>query len=173
MNLVLIGYRGTGKSVVARILAQRLGRRVVALDDEIVRRAGRGIPAIVAAHGWPHFRDLETEAVREAAARDGLVLDTGGGAIERPANVEALRRTGRLFWLTASVDAIVARIQAGTQRPALTPGKSFTDEVAEVLARRTPLYAAAAHHAIDTDGRTPAQVADAILALWQVDTAGG
>lgn len=168
MNLVLIGYRGTGKSAVGRILAQRLKRRVVGLDGEIVRRAGCGIPEIVARHGWPHFRDLESEITAAAAARDGLVIDTGGGVIERPANVEALRRNGRVFWLTAPVATIVARIETGTERPALTAGKSFTDEVAEVLARLAPLYAAAAHHTIDTADKTPAQVADAILALWQV-----
>ena len=169
MNLVLIGYRGTGKSAVAQIVAQRLGRRVVALDAEIARRAGRSIPEIVAQHGWPHFRDLESEVVRSAAAGDNLVLDTGGGVIERPANVAALRRTGRVFWLTAPVDTIVARIQTGTQRPALTQGGSFTAEVAEVLARRTPLYAAAAHHTIETSDKTPEQVAESILALWQHD----
>jgi len=80
----------------------------------------------------------------------------------------ALRRNGRVFWLTAPVATIVARIETGTERPALTAGKSFTDEVAEVLARLAPLYAAAAHHTIDTADKTPAQVADAILALWQV-----
>jgi shikimate kinase len=167
MNLVLIGYRGTGKSAVAQILARRLGRRVVGLDAEIARRAGCPIPELVARHGWPHFRDVEAEIVAAFAAQDGLVLDTGGGVIERPANVEALRRTGRVFWLTAPVATIVARIQGGTERPALTAGKSFTEEVAEVLTRRTPLYAAAAHCTIDTAGRTPEQVAEAILALWQ------
>ena len=171
MNLVLIGYRGTGKSAVARLVARRLGRRVAALDAEIVRRAGSSIPEIVAQHGWPHFRDLESEVASAAAAEDGLVIDTGGGVIERPANVEALRRTGRVFWLTAPVATIVARIESGRERPALTPGKSFTDEVAEVLARRTPLYAAASHHAIDTADKTPAQVAEAVLALWQREAA--
>ncbi len=170
MNLVLIGYRGTGKSVVARLLGERLGRRVVGLDDEIVRRAGQPIPQIVAQSGWDRFRDLESEVVCDYAAQDGLVVDCGGGVIERPANIEALRRQGRLVWLKASVATIVGRIQGGVERPALTAGRSFTDEVAEVLARRTPRYAAAAHFAVDTDTRTPDMIADVIAAYWQAES---
>ena len=166
MNLVLIGYRGTGKSAVAERLAARLGYAAVALDAEIVRRAGLSIPEIVARHGWPHFRDLESAVVRDYAGRDNLVLDCGGGVVERPENIAALRRNGRVFWLTAPVAIIVARIQSDTQRPALTAGKTFIQEVTEVLARRAPLYAAAHHHAIETSDKTPGQVAGAIMALW-------
>ena len=166
MNLVLIGYRGTGKSTVARLLSQRLGMDVVSLDEEIVRDAGRSIPEIVAADGWPHFRDMESAVTRRVAARDGLIIDAGGGVILRRENVEHLRHHGRLFWLKASVPAIVARIHTGTERPALTAGKSFTEEVEEVLRERTPLYAAAAHHQVDTDGRTPEDVAAEVARLF-------
>jgi shikimate kinase len=159
MNLVLIGYRGTGKSTVAKLLARQLGMEVISLDDEIVRQAGRSIPEIVAAHGWPHFRDLESEVNERVSRRDNLIIDAGGGVILRAANVENLRRNGVLFWLRASVPVIVARIEGGTQRPALTAGKSFTEEVEEVLRERTPLYEAAAHHQIDTDALSPEQVA--------------
>lgn len=166
MNLVLIGYRGTGKSTVARLLATKLGRPAVSLDAEIVKQAGSPIPAIVQAHGWPYFRDLEATVTASCAARDNLVLDCGGGVILRPDNVANLRRNGKLFWLRASVGEIVRRIEHGTERPALTAGKTFTEEVEDVLRERTPLYEAAAHHCVDTDGRTPPQVAEEILRLW-------
>lgn len=166
MNLVLIGYRGTGKSTVARLLAARLGLQAVSLDEEIVKAAGTPIPAIVAAHGWDHFRDLEAKVTAEFAARDGLVLDTGGGVILRPDNVAQLRRQGRLFWLRASVPTIVARIEGGDQRPALTPGRTFTEEVEDVLQVRTPLYEAAADHTVETDGRPPSEIAEEIARLW-------
>ena len=166
MNLVLIGYRGTGKSTVARLLSQRLGRDVVSLDQEIVRDTGRSIPEIVAEHGWPHFRDIEAAVTRRVAARDGLIVDAGGGVILRPDNVEHLRHHGRLFWLKASVPVIVARIESGTERPPLTAGKSFTDEVEEVLRERTPLYAAAAHYQVDTDDRTADAVAEEVARLF-------
>ena len=162
MNLVLIGYRGTGKSTVAKLLAEELGMEVVSLDQEIVREAGRPIPEIVAAHGWPHFRDLESAVTKQVAERDNIIIDAGGGVILRPENVQNLRRGGTLFWLRASVPIIVARIAGGTARPALTTGKSFTEEVDEVLRQRTPLYESAAHHQVDTDALSSEQVAEAV-----------
>jgi len=166
MILVLVGYRGTGKTAVGRLLAQRLGMQYVGMDAEIVRRAGMPIPEIVDKFGWPKFRDLESELVLDLAARDNIVVDTGGGVIERVENVAALRKNARIFWLKASVPTIVSRIQGGTERPALTAGKSFTEEVAEVLERRNPKYQSAADFEIDTDQLTPGQIADRIAALW-------
>jgi shikimate kinase len=165
MNIVLIGYRGTGKSVVGELLAHRLNRVTVSMDAEIVKKAGMSIPEFVEKNGWPGFRDLETEVARELAGRDNIIVDCGGGVIERPENIPALRENGVIFWLQASVAVIVDRIAGGTERPALTAGQTFTDEVAEVLDRRTPLYSAAAQHTINTDAMTPDQVADRILAI--------
>lgn len=170
MNLVLIGYRGTGKSTVARLLAQQLGMEVVSLDEEIVRRAGRSIPEIVAEHGWPHFRDIESEVTKRACERDRIIIDAGGGVILRAENVRNLRRSGKLFWLRASVPVIVARIEGGSERPPLTAGKSFTEEVEDVLRERTPLYEAAADHFIDTDSLTPEKVAAEIARLFENPT---
>lgn len=164
MNLVLIGYRGTGKSTVGRLLAQRLKRELISTDAEVIRRAGRSIPDIVKASGWDHFRDLESAVCRDLSNRDGLVIDTGGGAILRPQNVACLKSNGTLYWLTAEVATITARIGGDTQRPSLTGSKSFTDEIEEVLRERRPRYQAAADHVIPTDGRSPEDVARAILA---------
>jgi len=78
MNVVLIGYRGTGKSTVGKVVAARLGCPIVSTDREIIRRAGSSIPDIVAAHGWDYFRDLESAVCLELAGQDNLVIDTGG-----------------------------------------------------------------------------------------------
>jgi shikimate kinase len=123
------------------------------------------IPEFVEQNGWPKFRDLETEVAKELAQRDNIIIDCGGGVIERPENIPALRTNGIIFWLQASVDVIVNRIADGTERPALTEGKTFTEEVEEVLVRRTPMYSEAAQQTINTDEMTPEQVADAILAI--------
>jgi shikimate kinase len=170
MNIVLIGYRGTGKSVVGELLAKRLGMPYLAMDAAIVKKAGRSIPEIVENNGWPHFRDIETAMARKLAGLDNIIIDTGGGFIERPENIEALQKNACIFWLKAKVTTIVARIQDGTDRPALTSGKTFTEEVAEVLARRNPKYASAAHFAIDTDDVTPDQITGTIIAIWQSKT---
>ncbi len=165
MNLVLIGYRGTGKSAVAAHLARATGRRVISTDAEIEARLGRSIAEYVAEEGWPAFRDVETEVIRWAAAQDGLVIDTGGGAPEREENVAALRENGVVMWLTASEQTIARRIRNAANRPSLTGQGSFLDEIGAVLARRNPLYAAAADYSVATGARTPAEVARAVLKI--------
>lgn len=165
MNIVLIGYRGTGKSTVGKILAERLGRELLSTDAEIIRRARLPVPDIVQRFGWDHFRDLESEVCRDLAGKDGLIIDTGGGAILRQQNVDSLKKNGVLIWLTADVPTIVERIGGDTQRPSLTGAKSFTEEVEEVLRERQPKYKSAANHIIETDGRSVAEVVEAILAL--------
>jgi shikimate kinase len=163
MNVVLIGYRGTGKSTVGKLVAARLGRPIVSTDQEIVRRAGSAIPDIVAAHGWDYFRDLESQVCQELAGRDNLVIDTGGGAILRQKNVDVLRSNGRLIWLTASVETIAARIGRDTQRPSLTGTKTHVEEILEVLSERVPKYQAAADFSIATDDRSIDELATTIL----------
>ena len=167
MNIVLIGYRGTGKSVVGAIVAERLGMKCVAMDERIIEKVGMPIPEFVEKHDWPAFRDVESEVARELSGVDDIVIDSGGGVIERSENIDALRTNGIIIWLEASVDVIVSRIEGGTERPSLTGTKSFTDEVEEVLERRTPKYSAAARYEIDTDHLTPEQVADRIVEIWK------
>jgi shikimate kinase len=167
MNLILIGYRGTGKSVVGRIVAQRLKMDYVGMDARIVARAGISIPEIVERHGWPGFRDLESQLAAELARRDNLVIDTGGGVIERSENIAALKTSGCIVWLTASVETIVSRIRDDTQRPALVEGKTFTQEVAEVLEARTSKYQNASQYQIATDESTPEQVAEKVIKVWR------
>ena len=167
MNIVLIGYRGTGKSVVGELLAMQLDMPLMGMDAQIVKNAGMPIPEIVEKLGWPGFRDIESEVARELAGLDNIIIDTGGGVIERPENIETLQTGSLIFWLRASVDAIVSRIQEGTQRPALTAGKTFTEEIAEVLEQRIPKYKSAAQFEIHTDPLTPEQVAEKIIQICQ------
>jgi shikimate kinase len=163
MNVVLIGYRGTGKSTVGKMVAARLGRQMVSTDKEIVRRAGSPIPEIVAAHGWEYFRDLESAVCQDLAGRDNLVIDTGGGAILRQQNVDVFKQSGLLIWLTASVETIAARIGSDTQRPSLTGTKSHVEEIRDVLSERMPKYQAAADMTLATDGRSIEELTTAIL----------
>lgn len=165
MNIVLVGYRGSGKSTVARLLAAELNRPSVSLDERIVERAGRSIPDIVAAHGWDHFRELESRAVLEVAEQDGLILDTGGGVILRQENVARLRRNGWVVWLTAPPEVLAERIRGDDQRPALTAGRTFLEEVHEVLREREPLYRAAANARVDVSEISPAEVCARIREL--------
>jgi shikimate kinase len=162
MNIILIGYRGSGKSTIARHLASDLKLPHVSLDEEIVRRVGKRIPEIVAAHGWEYFRDRESEVVTDYANQDAWIIDAGGGVILRESNVLSLRRNGKLIWLTAETPVLVQRMRGDTERPALKDGKSFLEEVEEVLQERLPLYQSAADWTIDTTDLTPEEVSSRI-----------
>ncbi len=165
MNIILIGYRGTGKSTVAKILGERLQRTVISTDAEIVKDAGQSIPEIVEKFGWDHFRDLETQMCRKLQDQKDLVIDTGGGLILKDENATILKDNGTIFWLTAEVSTIVKRISGDTQRPSLSGTKTFVEEIEDILKERTPKYQAAADHSISTDQSTPHKLADSILSL--------
>jgi len=169
MNLVIIGYRGNGKRTIARLLAAQLGWLVLSTDARIIEQAGRSIPDIVASDGWDHFRDLESAVCNTLTQQDRLVIDTGGGIILRPANVAALRSNGLVFWLTATVATIAQRIAGDTQRPSLTAGATFVEEIQEVLAERTPTYQAAADYHIATDHLPPEDIASDIVNIVNQD----
>lgn len=165
-NIILIGYRGTGKSTVAELVGAQLGWAVRSMDATLVQRAGKTIKEIVDAQGWSYFRDCEQALCGEWAAGDQQVLDCGGGVVEREANAVALRGAGTVFWLRATTATIVARIAGNDERPSLTGTLSFTDEVAQVLTRRTPLYTAMAHVQLHVDARTPVEIAERIIDLY-------
>ncbi|MBN2530054.1 MAG: shikimate kinase [Deltaproteobacteria bacterium] len=164
MNIALIGYRGTGKSAVSRWLTRQTGKQAVSLDDEIVQSAGKSISQIVENDGWAAFRDLEQEITAHFAAMDDLVIDCGGGVVLREANTAVLKSNATLVWLKAGPAVIEKRIASSTERPALKDGKSFLEEIEEVLLERTPLYESAADFSVDTENRSPKEIADLILA---------
>ena len=166
-NLVLIGYRATGKTSVGARLAEVLHRPFVDLDQVLVREAGRSVADIVAQGGWAEFRRLEKQLVARYRDARGQVLATGGGIILDPDNVEALQKNGIIIWLIADPAAIQARLAQDqprdANRPSLTGGDTIR-EAAEVAEKRAPLYQAAAQMSIDTTHRSVSQVVKLVLA---------
>lgn len=163
-NIALLGFMGTGKSTVAQILAQRLGRSVLEMDAVLEQRAGKPISAIFAAEGEPYFRQMERTLIQELAQQRGLVISCGGGVVLNPENVRDLSATGLVVCLTAAPEIILHRVAAATHRPLLEGGDK-AKKILELLAKRQPLYDAVPHR-IDTSTRTPAEIADLILALF-------
>ena len=166
MILTLIGYRATGKTTLARLLAQRLGWDWIDADVEIERRAGKAIARIFAEDGEPAFRDLEAAAIADLCRRTRLVIAAGGGAPMRPETREVMRAAGKVVWLTARPETILARMSGdattASRRPALTD-RTGLEEILHLLAKREPIYRQTAHMEVDTEGRTPEQLADEIL----------
>ncbi len=170
MFLTLIGYRATGKTTLAKLLAERLGWDWADADAEIARRAGKSIERIFADEGEPAFRDLEVQVIADLCRRDRLVLAAGGGAPLRPENRRAIRAAGKVVWLTARPETILARMSAdaatAAQRPNLT-GRPPLDEIRHLLEIRTPVYRELADLVVDTESRPPAELAAEIVGWLQ------
>ncbi len=173
-SLALIGYRGTGKSTVARLLAERLGWDWQDADEYLERKFGRFIRDIFAQEGEAGFRDKEAAMLRELCDRERQVLAAGGGVVLRPENQAALRQNHFVIWLTADAITIWDRLQGdsttGERRPDLTASGGLT-EIQELLAVREPLYRAWADLVVDTVGRTPEDVANVILKELEASSA--
>lgn len=163
MNIVLIGYRGTGKSAIGKVLAEKLNRPLIPMDEQIVEKAGMSIPEIVERHGWDYFRDLESEVAAEISNKDNCIIDCGGGVILREENVNNLKRNGKCFLLKADIETIIKRIQGDANRPALKEGMSFKEEQEKVLKERDHKYKAAADVEIDTSLLSIEQAVEKIL----------
>ena len=166
--IFLIGYRGTGKTTVGRLLAERLGCESIDADDEIERRAGKSIAAIFADDGEAAFRDLEAAVVAELCRRTQTRRRARrrGGAPRRQPRRDARGRAGRLAHRRASTRSPRASpptTPPASRRPNLTAAGGRA-EIEALLAERTPIYRACATFVVDTEGKSPAEVADEIVA---------
>jgi shikimate kinase len=167
MNVFLIGYRGSGKTSVAAVLAQRLGWPWIDADAELERRSGKSIKQIFDEGGEPAFRELESAVVGDLAQGDRHIIALGGGALIREPNRQALTGRGKFVWLQASPEVLLARIQGddttAARRPNLT-GQGGLTEIRSLLAERTPIYAASADVTINAAERSPLEIAEQIIA---------
>lgn len=166
--VTLIGYRGTGKTTVARLLAERLATSWIDADVVLEERVGCTIAEFVHRRGEHAFRDAEAEVLAEVLAGCRGVLATGGGVVLREGNRMLLRERGRpVVWLDAPVDTIRRRVTADpatlSRRPSLT-GQDPVAEVEQATQVREPLYRACADWTVDTGSAVPADIAARIVA---------
>lgn len=162
-NLWLVGMMGSGKSEVGPLIAERLGLGFTDTDAAIEAAHGRSVARLWEELGEAGFRELEAAEISRLAAPGGRVIATGGGAVLRPANSDAMRRSGPVVWLDAPAEALVERLGSGEGRPLLREGPA---RLAAILEDRRGAYARAAHHRVDTKGMTPSQVAALVVGLW-------
>lgn len=163
--LLLIGYRGTGKTSTAKLLAERLGWDWLDADVELERRAGKSIAAIFADSGEQAFRDLESAVLADCVKLPRTVVACGGGVILREANRALLKLGPRVVWLRGSPQVLFDRITRDAttagRRPNLTTGGGL-DEVVRLVAQREPWYRECSECSFDTDSASPATIAEAI-----------
>lgn len=160
MSTVLIGYRASGKTTIGRKLADHLWQKFIDTDDLIVAAAGKSIADIFAQQGEAHFRELEAQAVREAAKLPEHVIALGGGAALRADNREVIKAAGhRVVYLRCEPDVLDQRIQAdpntAAMRPNLTSLGGGEAEIRKVLSEREPIYRQFAHAELDVTNLTP------------------
>ncbi len=160
-NIILIGFMGTGKSSVGKILAQKLQRPFIDVDSWIEGSEKRKIRDIFEKDGEAHFRVLEKEAIRDLGAKSGSVITTGGGAVLDAENRKILKEAGLVIALSATPETICDRVKNSRHRP-LLQGENVLLEIKTLLEFRKPFYQEADLF-FETDGKSSAQVAEAIV----------
>lgn len=163
MNIILIGFMGSGKSAVGRQLAHARQVAYFDTDDLVEAAAGQKITEIFAAKGEAYFRELEAEVLQKFFFPKDFVLATGGGIVLRPANVERLKQLGSVVLLWAEVETIYQRIKEEKQRPLLNVPDPQA-ELRRILEVRRPLYWQAADLVVETTGKEIPQIVQEILA---------
>ncbi|HDQ41355.1 MAG TPA: shikimate kinase AroL [Desulfonatronum sp.] len=162
-NIFLVGLRGSGKTTLGRLLAERLDVMFVDTDEMVVRQAGKDIASIVASQGWAGFRSSEKDTLREICTRKGQVVATGGGIVLEPSN-RALLESGLVFYLMAEIPTLEERLAKNplpAQRPALSEA-SLVQELRHCLYERGPLYMCTANHVLHAE-KKPAVLVEEIL----------
>ena len=164
----MLGYRGTGKSVISKILSKELKRKLFRVDDLITQTAGMPIPKYVEQEGWPAFRKLESEIVaRVSGEAHNSIIDCGGGVVLNGENMSLLKKQGKCVLLTASLDTIIDRIKKDRNRPALEEGLNFEETQKKILADRHEKYQSSADFICDTTTRKPGETAHEIIAYYK------
>ena len=162
-NVFLIGFMGSGKSTIARLLADELKMNMVEMDERIVQEQGMSINDIFASRGEDYFRDVESALVLALNEEGGNVVSCGGGVVVRAANVDAMKQKGRIVFLSATPETIYHRVKNSTDRPILN-GNMNVGYIAELMEKRRSLYESAADITIVTDGKGKEEICKEIVA---------
>ena len=160
-NIVLTGFMGTGKTVVARELARLLGMKVVDIDTEIEKTANMTIDEIFRQFGESRFREMETDVIKQVSENRDVIISTGGGAVLRKENMAALRKNGIIICLAATPETILKRTGTHKNRPLLLVEDPLT-KIQELLQFRKPFYEKA-DVMINTENKTPLQISEEII----------
>jgi shikimate kinase len=169
LQISLIGMPGCGKSTVARHMARHLGLRFVDSDSEIERRIGMPIRDYFAAHGEDAFRDIEQDVIDELSRQANTVLATGGGAVLRPANRDAIHQRSHVFYLRSTPEELFRRLRHDTQRPLLQVADPLR-RLRDLFRERDPMYRRTAHFVVETS--RPSVHGLVGMVLMQLELAG-
>lgn len=175
-NIILIGYRCSGKSTVGRIISQKLNMDFLDTDEMIERHELLPIGRIVEEKGWDYFRKLEKKVVADLSNKNGVVVATGGGVILDDDNVRVLKANGWIVWLKADAPVLKQRMREqitdGVMRPSLSGGNPI-EELDDVYSSRISYYNKAADFIVETSMISPGEVAEIIITEYKTALSRG
>ncbi len=161
-NIFLIGFMGAGKSTIAKALCRELQMQLVEMDARIVEEQGMSINDIFAQYGEDHFRDIESQLILTLGEEGNTIVSCGGGVVVRPRNIEFMKKSGKVVFLSATPETIYERVKNSTDRPILN-GHMNVEYIAELMEKRRALYEAAADIKIETDGKSRPEICKEIM----------
>ena len=162
-NIFLIGFMGAGKSTVAKELKDKLNMKLVEMDARIEHEQGMSISKIFEKSGESHFRDIESRLILTIGDEGDTIVSCGGGVVVRPENIDYMKKSGVVVFLSASPETVYERVKDSTNRPILN-GHMNVEYIAELMEKRRALYEKAADIRIETDGKNIGQICDEIIA---------
>lgn len=161
-NIFLIGFMGAGKSTIARTLQAQYGMKLVEMDEQIEAEEGMKISEIFAQKGEVYFRSLETQLLESLQNQENTVVSCGGGVPMRECNVEAMRKSGKIVYLSANPETIYERVRHFHTRP-LLEGNMNVDYITQLMDARMPKYLSAADFIVETDGKQAEEISEEIV----------
>lgn len=165
-NIFLIGFMGSGKSTIAKLLSKETSRELVEMDETIEAEENMTINEIFEKYGETYFRDLESQLIERIAQKGGAVVSCGGGAVLREENIENMKKNGKIIYLSATPETIYERVRFSTNRPLLN-GNMNVEYISQLMQKRLPMYENAADEIIDVNQKGKGEIVIEISTCFQ------
>ena len=168
MNIAIMGFRGTGKTTICKLLAKRLDKQLILTDDEILKGIKTTMPKYIKKHGWDKFRDIETDIIEKLSDLDECVFDISGDIVMRNENINNLKKNSIVILLTADLKIIANRLN-NKKGKTLLDRYDYVDELKEFFQEREARYKKSADYTIDTSGLSPDEVCELVMHYMQLE----